>query len=197
MKSLFHTLPKTLGEDFLHFVPRVPIMVSRSRSNRTGLPLSPAPDQRLTNSVVGVDVTESAIADSNPWSFPTCTRALVHGALLHGPFRGETEAGLRGVSGSEHLSGKILAHGRTMLESVTRSSTGQPDVFHLRMAIQQKVPVGAVFVLADARLDKRGILQAGEKCRHAVAHVRDLACVDDALARVGIERRAVRVLVRL
>jgi len=80
-------------------------------------------------------------------------RVLVHGALLHVPFRGETEAGLRRVYGSEHLSGKILAHGRTMLESVTGSSTGQPDVFHLRMAIQQKVPVGAVFVLANAGLD--------------------------------------------
>src|SRR6266566_7417761 len=159
MKSLFHTLPKTLGEDFLHFVPRVPIMVSRSSLIAPVCAIYPAHDQQLTNRVAGVDVTESVIADSNSWSFPSYTRALVHGALLHGPFRGETEAGLRRVSGSEHLSGKVLAHGRTMLESVTGSSTGQPDLFHLRMAIQQKVPVGAVFVLANAGLDQRGVLQ--------------------------------------
>src|ERR1700682_4244712 len=30
MKSLFYTFPKTLGEEFLHLVPRVSVIVSRS-----------------------------------------------------------------------------------------------------------------------------------------------------------------------
>jgi hypothetical protein len=42
IESLFHTFPKTFGEDFLHIVPRVSIMVSRSETILRVVPRTPA-----------------------------------------------------------------------------------------------------------------------------------------------------------
>ena len=55
-----------------------------------------------------------------------------------------------------------LAQRGAMLEAMTRSASEQPNIFAPRMAVDDEVVVGAVFVLANAGLEQRRILQGGK-----------------------------------
>jgi hypothetical protein len=69
-------------------------------------------------------------------------------SLLH-VFRREREARLTVVRIQDAGAG-IFANGRPMLEPVARSATYQPNVFQVRVPVDQEIASECVLVLADA-----------------------------------------------
>src|SRR2546423_9931314 len=105
---------------------------------------------------------------------PLCLRGnpllllLKNRALLHRLFAGQRNPRLA-RSPVQNLPCHILPQRRPMLESVPRSASHKPNVLHLWVLVDQKIPVPRVFVLADARLHNRRIAQSGKSPRDVPA----------------------------
>src|SRR6185295_19575991 len=74
---------------------------------------------------------------------------LEYGPVLGGFFALDREARLCGVGSKDAFAG-VFADGRTVFEAVSRASADQPNVFKIRMPVDQKISVRRVLVLADA-----------------------------------------------
>src|SRR5713226_9066802 len=83
---------------------------------------------------------------------------LVDGPLPSAAFTRQTESGRYFLKVLD-AAGNIFAHDRPVLESMARATADQPDVFKLRMKIDEKVAVRSVLVLADTRLSYWRVLQ--------------------------------------
>src|SRR6185295_19344948 len=70
----------------------------------------------------------------------------------------------------------------------------QPDVCPVGMSVDEQIAVGAVFVLADARLDYRAALQRRETSLHVVAHFRQRTGGELPIADIRIDRRSVLIV---
>src|SRR5580658_1971718 len=58
--------------------------------------------------------------------------------------------------------GDVLPHRRAMLEPVTRTTAHQPDMFEIRMPVDQEITRRCVLVLADARFHQGRSSHAGK-----------------------------------
>ena len=121
-----------------------------------------------------------------------CATDSINGALLHGLFCGQGEARL-GCAFAGKTRCHISAHGGAVFEAVAGAAADQPNIFEPRMAIDQKISIGSIFVLADARFDDGSIFQGGETLAEIVAS--GLFCFGSgsAVRGVGIDRRAMAV----
>ena len=81
-----------------------------------------------------------------------------------------------------------------MLEAVSRTSADKPDILEIGMLIDQEIAVGAVFVLADAGFNDRGIFETWEAARDEFASGGDGIGTGDARLRVRICRGTVMVV---
>ena len=81
-----------------------------------------------------------------------------------------------------------------MLEAVARAGADQEDVGPARVDVDQQVAVGAVLILADARLAERRAGEAGEAALHVGAHLGESGGRGAAVAAVGVDRRPVLVV---
>src|ERR1700738_3012486 len=59
----------------------------------------------------------------------------------------------------------ILAEGRSVLKSVPRASSREPDILHLRVPVNQEIAARSIFILAHKRLDQRCFLPSRETLR--------------------------------
>src|ERR1017187_3158389 len=81
-----------------------------------------------------------------------------------------------------------------MLKPMPRPSANHPHVIHPRMAIQNKVAVESLLVLAHARLEKRSVFHRRKPQRKIFAHALQRRLSDDSPAASGIERGPARVV---
>ena len=81
-----------------------------------------------------------------------------------------------------------------MLEAVAGAAAYQPDVVKFRVAINQEITVGGVFVLADARFDDGRIFQGGEAARDEFLRGSESFGAGYAGLCVGINARAVAIV---
>src|ERR1700730_1446512 len=91
-----------------------------------------------------------------PW-FPSSNLfSLKHSSFLHRLFARQRKSLLpaRSVQNARRY---ILAHRRSVLESVTRPAADKPNVLDTRVPVDQKISVPRVFVLANARLYNRRV----------------------------------------
>src|SRR5262249_45248654 len=72
----------------------------------------------------------------------------IHSPFPGGRFRVQRKARFR-LHAAVDDSGRILTDCRTVLESVARTSTRDPHIFQVRMAIDEEIAIARVFVLAD------------------------------------------------
>ena len=70
----------------------------------------------------------------------------------------------------QNSSAQIFAQRRPVLKAMSRASARDPDIFKLRMAVDQEIAVGAVLILADARLVERPPRERRKAPRHVGAH---------------------------
>ena len=80
-----------------------------------------------------------------------------------------------------------------MLEAVPGAAAHQPDVVEIGVPVDEELAVRRRLVLADARLDDRGVGQVRETHGQVGPHDLDALGVDDPLAVGGVERRTVAV----
>ena len=80
-----------------------------------------------------------------------------------------------------------------MLEAVAGTTAGKPDVGHFRVAVDQEIAVGGVFVLADAGFDDGRVFEGGKAAGYIVSGPFGAFGADDARLGVGIDGLTVRV----
>ena len=88
---------------------------------------------------------------------------------------------------AERLSGQHLPERRAQLVAVAGSAAGDPDVVRLGMGVHDQFPVGALLVLADARLDQRRPLEPREPVLHVLARLADALRRGRPVAVGGVE----------
>ena len=54
---------------------------------------------------------------------------------------------------------QVFSQRGTMFKAMARASADNPHIFKLRMAVDQEIAVPCIFILADARLKHRRVLQ--------------------------------------
>src|SRR6266550_1263145 len=69
----------------------------------------------------------------------------------------------------QYQSRDQLSHGGAVFEAMPRSPAHDPRVRRFRVPIDDEMLVGGLFVLTDARLEKRGAFQAAEPVGEIVA----------------------------
>jgi hypothetical protein len=74
---------------------------------------------------------------------------LENATLLSAALAEDGEAWLCSVASQDSLA-SVFADGRTVFEAVPRASAHQPDIFKIRMPVDQEIAVGGIFILADA-----------------------------------------------
>src|SRR6266568_1001995 len=89
--------------------------------------------------------------------------------LLYRHFRAQRKPRL-GLGAVKESSSHIFAQGRAVLEPVSRAPARKPNIFHLRMPVDQKIPVRSIFVLANARFHNRRILQRRKSPRNILSN---------------------------
>src|SRR5437764_13972180 len=80
-----------------------------------------------------------------------------------------------------------------MFESVAGAAAGNPDIVKIRMAVNEKVAVGSIFILADTGLQDRRIVHCGKMFFQEAAKTVDRGGLDHAAAGIRVEARAVTV----
>src|SRR5882762_255663 len=75
-----------------------------------------------------------------------------------------------GCGAVEQLSRNIFPDRRAVLEPMSRAPACKPHIFHLRMPVDQKIPVPSVFVLAHARFHNRRVAQGREAPCHILSN---------------------------
>jgi hypothetical protein len=106
---------------------------------------------------------------------------------------GEGEARLGGRAAAGHLRGDVFAQRRAVLEAVAGAAAHQPYVFHLRVAVNQEIAVGGIFVLAYTGLDDGRFPQRRKAARHIAAHPFRRFLRHDAGLGIGVDALAVPV----
>jgi len=87
-----------------------------------------------------------------------------------------------------------LTNRRPVLESMPRSSTDQPDIFVLRMAVDDEMTVRRLLILADTRFDQRCIFQGREAEGDVFTDILQRFGIDYAFAARWIEVRSAGVV---
>ena len=112
--------------------------------------------------------------------------------LSYDLFRGQRESFLH-LSTVDYSLRDIFTQRRSMFESVSRASAGQPNIFKIRMTIDQKISIGGVFILADPRFNERRLLQIGETMNQITAHFIQYVFRYFTFFVVRIERRTMAI----
>src|ERR1700693_1695365 len=87
----------------------------------------------------------------------------------------------------EHDAREGFSPRRAQLESVARASARHPDVFILRVTIDQKIRIRRALVLANARLHQRRAAERGKTPGQIAACGLQVSRVSDALAVGGVK----------
>ena len=130
---------------------------------------------------------DQELAAKNQW-----LKTLIHRPHLHRLFTRNRKARFSG-SIAQDSGAQVIGDRRTMLESVAGAAAGNPDIVKIRMAVNQKVAVGSVFILADTGLQDRSIVHCRKMFFQEAAKVVDRGGLNYAAAAIGIEGRAVTV----
>src|SRR5438105_5600154 len=119
------------------------------------------------------------------WSVrPRYLRRCKHGQSLG---RSKSENRFAGTPTLHGHGAHHLADSRAMLESMAAAAAGDPNVGGLRMAVQNKVAIGRLLVLADARFHQRGVFQRGKAQRDVFAGFMQFFRRGDAVDGGGID----------
>src|SRR5262245_9957590 len=87
----------------------------------------------------------------------------------------------------------VLTHDRSMLESMPRSTTNDPNILKLRMPVDQKITIRRVLILANTRLQHRRIRHSRHSFCQILTHRFQPLDTDHSLTTIGIEFRPVRI----
>src|SRR5690606_9503651 len=87
-----------------------------------------------------------------------------------------------------HTTRDVVAERRTMLERMTRSAARNPDILHLRVAVDQEVLIRGVLELTHAIVHQRLLCHVRESECEVRACAGDRFSGRKALVGVGVER---------
>lgn len=105
----------------------------------------------------------------------------MHSAVPGRSFAGQREARLC-RSPVENTRANVFSDGWAMLKTMTRAAAHQPNIFQVRVPVDEEISIRGVFVLADAELRQWCVAQVRETLRQERPGLRDALRTDTPVA---------------
>src|SRR6185437_10902698 len=116
----------------------------------------------------------------------------IHRSGLHCLLARQQKPLFRRSTPKHHIS-NVGSYRGPVLESMARTTAHQPNVFEIRMAVNEKVTVPRVFILAHPRFQNWGVGKARDMLAEERPQASDGFCRNDSLLGIRINGRAVPV----